>query len=130
MLCPRDYPMGTKRMCVDTNCYATFNRDNVILIDLRQTPIETLTQHGVRTTAGEYKVDAIVFAIGFDAMTGSLTRIDIRGRRGQALRDKWEQGQRTLSRPRRHRLSQFFHDHRAGEPVGAQQHDCVHRAAR
>jgi cation diffusion facilitator CzcD-associated flavoprotein CzcO len=82
-------------MCVDTNYYATFNRDNVTLIDLRQAPIETLTQHGVRTTADVYKVDAIVFAIGFDAMTGSLTRIDIRGRGGQALPDKWEQGPRT-----------------------------------
>jgi cation diffusion facilitator CzcD-associated flavoprotein CzcO len=95
MLCPRDYPMGTKRMCVDTNYYTTFNRDNVTLIDLRRTPIETLTQHGVRTTEQEYEVDAIVFAIGFDAMTGSLTRIDIRGRGGQLLRDKWEAGPRT-----------------------------------
>jgi cyclohexanone monooxygenase len=95
MLCPRDYPIGTKRMCVDTNYYTTFNGDNVTLIDLRRTPIETLTRNGVCTTEQEYKVDAIVFAIGFDAMTGSLTRIDIRGRGGQALRDKWDAGPRT-----------------------------------
>ena len=95
MLMPRDYPIGTKRMCVDTNYYATFNRDNVTLIDIRQAPIEAITPHGLRTRDAEYALDAIVFAIGFDAMTGALLNIDIRGRGGETLRQKWAAGPRT-----------------------------------
>jgi cyclohexanone monooxygenase len=95
LLTPRDYPLGTKRLCVDTNYYATFNRDNVTLIDLRKTPIEAITPHGLRTSETEYRVDSLVFAIGFDAMTGALLGIDIRGRAGQTLRDKWAAGPRT-----------------------------------
>lgn len=95
MLTPRDYPIGTKRLCVDTGYYDTFNRDNVTLVDLRATPIETITATGIRTTGGEIELDAIVFATGFDAMTGALTRIDIRGRDGVSLADKWADGPRT-----------------------------------
>jgi cation diffusion facilitator CzcD-associated flavoprotein CzcO len=94
-LTPTDYPLGTKRLCVDTDYYATFNRDNVSLIDLRKTPIEAITPHGVRTVAAEYAVDSLVFATGFDAMTGALLKIDIRGRGGVSLRDKWAAGPRT-----------------------------------
>jgi cyclohexanone monooxygenase len=94
-LTPTGYPIGTKRMCVDTDYYATFNRDNVTLVDLRRSPIEAITPRGVRTTDGEYRVDSLVFATGFDAMTGALLRIDIRGRAGLALRDKWAAGPRT-----------------------------------
>ncbi|HEX9477120.1 MAG TPA: NAD(P)/FAD-dependent oxidoreductase [Methylomirabilota bacterium] len=94
-LCPQDYPLGTKRLCVDTGYYATFNRDNVTLIDVRRTPIAAITPKGVRTRETEYAVDAIVFATGFDAMTGALLAIDIRGRAGQRLRDKWAAGPRT-----------------------------------
>jgi cyclohexanone monooxygenase len=94
-LTPADYPLGTKRLCVDTDYYATFNRDNVSLVDLRKTPIEAITPHGVRTTAAEYTVDSLVFATGFDAMTGALLKMDIRGRGGLALRDKWAAGPRT-----------------------------------
>ena len=94
-LTPRDYPLGTKRLCVDTNYYATFNRDNVTLIDLRKTPIDGITERGLRTTEREYEVDSLVFAIGFDAMTGALLGIDIRGRHGQTLRDTWAAGPRT-----------------------------------
>ena len=94
-LTPTDYPLGTKRLCVDTDYYATFNRDNVTLIDLRTTPLEAITPHGVRTTAAEYPVDSLVFATGFDAMTGALLKIDIRGRGGVRLRDKWAAGPRT-----------------------------------
>jgi cyclohexanone monooxygenase len=94
-LMPTDYPLGTKRLCVDTGYYATFNRDNVTLIDLRKTPIEAITPRGVRTTEQEYGVDALVFATGFDAMTGALLGIDIRGRGGRALREKWAAGPRT-----------------------------------
>jgi cyclohexanone monooxygenase len=95
MLAPRDYPLGTKRMCVDTNYYDTFNRDNVTLIDLRRTPIESITPRGLRAGEAEYELDAIVFAIGYDAMTGALSRIDIRGRGGETLRYKWLEGPRT-----------------------------------
>jgi cyclohexanone monooxygenase len=95
ILCPRDYPLGTKRLCVDTDYYATFNRDNVTLVDLRTSPIEAITPRGLRTAAQEYTFDSLVFAIGFDAMTGALLAIDIRGRAGQALRDKWAAGPRT-----------------------------------
>src|SRR5689334_24719782 len=95
MLAPRDYPIGTKRMCVDTGYYETFNRDNVTLVDLRRTPIDTITPKGVRTGEREYAVDAIVFAIGFDAMTGALSKIDIIGRGGEALHGKWAAGPRT-----------------------------------
>ena len=94
-LVPKDYPIGTKRMCVDTGYYATFNRDNVTLIDIRSTPIEAITPEGLRTREAAYALDAIVFAIGFDAMTGTLLRIDIRGRGGRALTDAWSAGPRT-----------------------------------
>jgi cyclohexanone monooxygenase len=94
-LVPRDYPLGTKRLCVDTDYYATFNRENVTLVDLRRTPIDAITPHGVRTTEREYAVDSLVFATGFDAMTGALLRIDIRGRGGESLRDTWGAGPRT-----------------------------------
>ncbi|QUD86285.1 flavin-containing monooxygenase [Phenylobacterium montanum] len=94
-LVPKTYPFGTKRLCIDTGYYATFNRDNVELVDLRETPIEAITPAGVRTSAKEYPADAIVFAIGFDAMTGALNRIDIRGREGKALKDVWADGPKT-----------------------------------
>jgi cyclohexanone monooxygenase len=95
LLCPRDYPLGTKRLCVDTGYYATFNRDNVTLVDVRTAPIEAITPKGVRTRKAEYAVDALVFATGFDAMTGALLDIDIRGRGGRRLREEWAAGPRT-----------------------------------
>jgi cation diffusion facilitator CzcD-associated flavoprotein CzcO len=91
-LAPKDYPYGTKRPPIDTNYFETYNRDNVDLVDLRQTPITAITPTGLRTTAADYDLDVIVFATGFDAMTGSLLRIDIVGRDGQALKKKWESG--------------------------------------
>ena len=94
-LTPRDYPLGTKRLCVDTGYYATFNRDNVTLIDIRATPIETITPAGLRTREAEYTLDSLVFAIGFDAMTGALLGVDIRGRDGRTLREAWAAGPKT-----------------------------------
>jgi cyclohexanone monooxygenase len=94
-LLPKDYPLGTKRICVDTDYYDTFNRDNVTLVDLRSDPIEAITPRGVRTRATEYEFDSIVFATGFDAMTGALLNIDIRGRDGSTMRQKWADGPRT-----------------------------------
>jgi cation diffusion facilitator CzcD-associated flavoprotein CzcO len=94
-LLPKDYPLGTKRICVDTDYYDTFNRDNVTLVDLRGEPIEAITPRGVRTRSSEYELDSIIFATGFDAMTGALLSIDIRGRGGSTLRHKWADGPRT-----------------------------------
>ena len=95
ILVPQHYPVGTKRLCVDTDYYATYNRDNVTLIDIRKTPIEAITPHGLRTQAEDYTLDSIVFATGFDAMTGALLSIDVRGRQGQTLRETWAAGPRT-----------------------------------
>ncbi len=95
LLCPKTYPLGTKRLCVDTGYYATFNRDNVTLVDVSRVPIEAITPTGVRTGDAEYAVDALVFATGFDAMTGALLNIDIRGRAGRPLREMWAEGPRT-----------------------------------
>jgi cation diffusion facilitator CzcD-associated flavoprotein CzcO len=94
-LAPRSFPFGTKRPCLDTGYYETFNKDNVHLVDLRKTPLVEITEKGVRTSEQEYEFDAIVFATGFDAMTGALTAIDIRGRDGVALKEKWGEGPRT-----------------------------------
>jgi cyclohexanone monooxygenase len=94
-LAPKTFPIGAKRLCVDTGYYATFNRDNVSLVDLTEEPIEAITPAGVRTSQREYAVDAIVYAIGFDAMTGALGKIDIRGRGGAALKEAWAAGPRT-----------------------------------
>ena len=89
---PRDYPVGAKRLCVDTNYYATFNRDNVTLIDVRESPIQEITPTGIRTSGGDYALDSIVFATGFDAMTGALSHIDLRGRDSLPLKQKWAAG--------------------------------------
>jgi cyclohexanone monooxygenase len=94
-LAPKGYPIAGKRICVDTGYYATFNRDNVTLVDLTEEPIERVTRAGVKTSVREYAVDAIVYAIGFDAMTGALDKIDIRGKGGARLKDAWAGGPET-----------------------------------
>ena len=87
--------IGCKRLCIDTGYYDTFNQPHVHLVDLQATPIEAITPAGIRTTEREHDLDSIVFATGFDAMTGALLRIDIRGRGGLALREAWDAGPRT-----------------------------------
>jgi cyclohexanone monooxygenase len=94
-LVPKSYPFGTKRLCVDTGYYETFNRGNVTLIDLQETPLSEITETGVSTTDATFDVDAIVFAIGFDAMTGALSKIDIKGRGGVSLNAAWAEGPKT-----------------------------------
>ena len=94
-LAPKDHAIGTKRICVDTDFYETFNLPHVSLVDLKETPVETIVHDGIRTPAGTYALDSIVFATGYDAVTGSLDRIDIRGKGGLALKDKWVGGPRT-----------------------------------
>jgi len=92
LLTPRDYPIGTKRICVDTDYYATYNRDNVTLVDVRSAPIECITSKGIKTADAEYELDVIIFATGFDAMTGALTRLDLTGANGARLAQKWDAG--------------------------------------
>ncbi|WP_078315291.1 NAD(P)/FAD-dependent oxidoreductase [Mycobacterium sp. D16Q16] len=95
ILIPTDHPIGTKRICTDTNYFQTYNRDNVHIVDLRTSPIESIDIHGINTTAGHYSLDTLVFATGFDAMTGSLNRIGIQGRGGRPLAEAWRAGPRT-----------------------------------
>ena len=94
-LIPQGYPIATKRLPLDTNYFETFNRDNVELVDLRETPIDKIVPSGISTGERTYELDAIVFATGFDALTGPLTRIGIRGRGGQTLDQKWSAGPST-----------------------------------
>ncbi|HLH46984.1 MAG TPA: alpha/beta hydrolase fold domain-containing protein, partial [Acidimicrobiales bacterium] len=94
-LSPRDHHFGTKRPCLDTDYYATFNLPHVRLVDLRSDPIVTVAEKGIETTAETFELDAIVFATGFDAMTGALTAVDITGRDGASLRERWADGPST-----------------------------------
>jgi len=94
LLCPQQV-IGCKRLCVDIDYFETYNRDNVTLVSVKDHPIERVTPKGLVTGGEEYEFDCLIFATGFDAMTGSLTRIDIRGRDGVALKDKWAAGPRT-----------------------------------
>lgn len=95
-LCPKDHPLGSKRICVDTGYYEAYNRDNVTLVDLKKTPIEQVLPTGVRATQQTFELDAMVCATGYDALTGAVLNIDIRGRAGLALKSKWADGPRTF----------------------------------
>jgi cyclohexanone monooxygenase len=95
LLQPNNHPIGSKRICIDTDYFATFNRPNVALVDIRSNPIEEITANAVRTGGRGYEVDALVLATGFDAMTGSVAKIDICGRDGQTLNQKWAEGPKT-----------------------------------
>jgi cyclohexanone monooxygenase len=92
---PNDHPIGSKRICIDTDYYAAFNRPNVTLADIRSNPIGEITENAVRVGGKDYEIDALVLATGFDAMTGSVAKIDIRGRDGRTLNQKWAEGPRT-----------------------------------
>jgi cation diffusion facilitator CzcD-associated flavoprotein CzcO len=94
-LIPSDHPIGTKRICTDTNYFQTFNRPNVTLVSVRKTPIDSIDESGINTTGDHYAIDALVLATGFDAMTGTLAKIDIVGRGGEKLVDDWADGPRT-----------------------------------
>jgi cyclohexanone monooxygenase len=95
LLQPNDHPIGSKRICIDTEYFAAFNRPNVALVDIKSNPIEAITERAVRAGGKDYEVDAIVLATGFDAMTGSVAKIDISGRGGQTLNQKWAEGPKT-----------------------------------
>src|SRR6201984_1818069 len=95
LLCPNDHPIGTKRLILDTDYYETYNRGNVTLVDIRSKPIREITPTGLRSDDAEYALDAIVFATGFDAMTGAMKEIDIRTDAGLSIRQKWQHGPHT-----------------------------------
>lgn len=94
-LSPRSYPFGTKRPCLGTDYFDTYNRENVTLVNLRESPIHEITPRGIRAGGRHYDLDAIVFATGFDAVTGAIGAIDIQGGNGQSLRDAWADGPRS-----------------------------------
>ena len=95
LLCPKDHPIGTKRLILDTGYYETYNRENVTLVDIRSAAIKEITASGLRTEDAEYELDAIVFATGFDAMTGAMKEIHIHTDSGLSFREKWQHGPRT-----------------------------------
>ncbi|MGR8918135.1 MAG: flavin-containing monooxygenase, partial [Gammaproteobacteria bacterium] len=90
LLCPKDYPIMAKRLCADTNYYETYNRDNVTLVSIKDSPIERLTAKGLIVRGEEYAVDSIIFATGFDAVTGAISQIEVRGRDGRDLNEHWQ----------------------------------------
>jgi len=95
-LIPVDHPIGTKRICTDTGYYESFNREHVTLVNLRREPITAVTADAVHTTTASHSCDVLVFATGFDAMTGALSRIDPVGPGGARLRDLWADGPVTF----------------------------------
>lgn len=95
LLCPKTYPIGGKRLCIDSGYYETYNRDNVSLVDVASSPIVAFTPTGLRTADARYDLDVIVTATGFDAITGAMTRIDIEGVGRRKLVDKWAEGPTT-----------------------------------
>ena len=95
LLAPKGYPIGTKRLCVDSDYFETYNRDNVDLVDISSAPIDRITPEGLVANSQHYTFDSIVFATGFDAMTGTLFNVDIRGTDSVALKEKWYAGPRT-----------------------------------
>jgi cation diffusion facilitator CzcD-associated flavoprotein CzcO/acetyl esterase/lipase len=94
-LSPKDHPFGTKRPCLDTNYFETYNLPHVRLVDLRRHPITAITPSGIDTVDQSFEFDALVFATGFDAMTGALLAIDVTGRQGAKLQEKWVDGPST-----------------------------------
>ncbi|MGE3691061.1 MAG: flavin-containing monooxygenase [Novosphingobium sp.] len=95
-LVPKDHPFGAKRVPMETNYYEAYNRENVHLVDIREAPIEEITATGITTSDGHYDLDVIIFATGFDAVTGSLDRIEITGKGGLDLKDAWRDGPVTF----------------------------------
>jgi len=94
-LCPYDHPIGSRRLCVDTDYYATYNRDNVTLVDIGKDPIQRITETGIQTASTHYEIDLIVFAIGFHAFRGALDQVEIRNEKGETPTAHWDRGPRT-----------------------------------
>jgi cation diffusion facilitator CzcD-associated flavoprotein CzcO len=95
-LCPYDHPMGSRRLIVDTDYYASFNRNNVTLVDIAADPIECLTENGIKTRSNHYEIDLLILALGFNAYKGAIEKANIRNEHGQSPTDHWGLGARTL----------------------------------
>ena len=108
LLCPKNFPIGSKRICVDTGYYETFNRKNVQLVDVAKDPIKRVTANGLQTDAGSFDFDILVLATGFDAMTGALLNMDIRGKEGMTLAQAWQAGPRSYLGLGVHGFPNFF----------------------
>ena len=117
-LIPTDYPILTKRLCADTNYFEAFNRDNVSLVDVKSTPITEITPDGVRVGDVEHKLDVLIFALGFDAVTGIVTNMDIRGRNGLSIRKAWSEGPKTTAGLMSHGFPNMFMVNGAGSCTG------------
>ena len=94
-LCPKNHPIGTKRLCLDSNYFETYNKENVSLIDVSNNPIERITNNGLITNNTEYLFDDLVFATGFDAMTGAVNAINITNENNESLKSIWDKGPKT-----------------------------------
>ena len=114
-LCP-DYPIGTRRLILEIGYYEAFNRDNVQLVDMREEPIEEITETGIRTGAGHYEMDLLIFALGFRPFLGAIDRAGIRNERGQTPREVWSRGPRTVFGLMTPGFPNFFHPTQAGSP--------------
>ena len=108
LLTPKDHMFGSKRLPCESGYYEVYNQDNVLLVDVRKAPIERITPTGLKTADAEYELDVIIFATGYDAVTGSLNRIDIRGEGGQTLKDKFANGPRTYMGVQSHGFPNMF----------------------
>ena len=97
-LIPKNHGFGTRRLPLETFYYEVYNQDNVELVDIKETPIERITPRGIKTSEKEYEFDIIIYATGFDAITGSFDQIDFRGAGGLRLKDKWKRRAEDLSR--------------------------------
>ena len=129
-LTPHDHPFGAKRPCLDTNYYATYNRPNVTLVNLRQEPIKAITASGITTDKRSFDVDVIVFATGFDAMTGAIMAVHpITGRAGKSLSEVWAHGPETYLGLTVAGFPNLFMITGPRQPVGAVEHGGVDRAA-
>jgi cation diffusion facilitator CzcD-associated flavoprotein CzcO len=115
-LCPYEYPIGTRRLILDTNYYETYNRDNVTLVDLRKEPIQQITETGIRTASGHYELDLIVFALGFHAFRGAIDGAHVRNEEGRSPTDSWTRGPRTLLGLMMSGFPNFFTPTGAGSP--------------
>ena len=134
MLVPKDHMFGSKRLPCESGYYEVYNQDNVLLVDVREAPIQRITPNGLRTSDGkEYEFDVLIFATGYDAVTGSLNRIDIRGLGGQSLKDKFSGGPRTYMGIQSHGFPNLFTINaasvgnfvRAAEPLVEWVTDCI-----
>lgn len=114
-LCP-DYPIGTRRLILEIDYYECFNRDNVSLIDMKETPIKEITETGIRTTDNHYDVDLIIFALGFKPFLGAIDKAGVRNESGQTPRDVWARGPRTIFGLMTPGFPNFFHPTNAGSP--------------